>query len=107
MSNEIVIRVENLGKRYRYGGIARLSDSLRTDLTDWARGLLRLRGEERPPGAPHHASFRQVQAHRLDADPNYFWALRDVNLEIKRGEVVRSEERRVGKECRSRWSPYH
>ena len=23
------------------------------------------------------------------------------------GGVVRSEERRVGKECRSRWSPYH
>ena len=22
-------------------------------------------------------------------------------------EVSRSEERRVGKECRSRWSPYH
>ena len=22
-------------------------------------------------------------------------------------EKVRSEERRVGKECRSRWSPYH
>ena len=22
-------------------------------------------------------------------------------------EYVRSEERRVGKECRSRWSPYH
>ena len=22
-------------------------------------------------------------------------------------EFVRSEERRVGKECRSRWSPYH
>src|SRR3712207_9288216 len=24
-----------------------------------------------------------------------------------RGGEVRSEERRVGKECRSRWSPYH
>ena len=24
-----------------------------------------------------------------------------------RDRVVRSEERRVGKECRSRWSPYH
>ena len=24
-----------------------------------------------------------------------------------RGAYVRSEERRVGKECRSRWSPYH
>ena len=23
------------------------------------------------------------------------------------GELLRSEERRVGKECRSRWSPYH
>ena len=23
------------------------------------------------------------------------------------GGFVRSEERRVGKECRSRWSPYH
>ena len=23
------------------------------------------------------------------------------------GNAVRSEERRVGKECRSRWSPYH
>ena len=22
-------------------------------------------------------------------------------------EFIRSEERRVGKECRSRWSPYH
>src|SRR3712207_8410131 len=28
---------------------------------------------------------------------------------LKKGQVVvlRSEERRVGKECRSRWSPYH
>ena len=24
-----------------------------------------------------------------------------------KGAKVRSEERRVGKECRSRWSPYH
>ena len=25
----------------------------------------------------------------------------------KKLKEVRSEERRVGKECRSRWSPYH
>ena len=25
----------------------------------------------------------------------------------KNQETLRSEERRVGKECRSRWSPYH
>ena len=27
--------------------------------------------------------------------------------EIAKEAGVRSEERRVGKECRSRWSPYH
>ena len=28
-------------------------------------------------------------------------------LEIITSNLKRSEERRVGKECRSRWSPYH
>ena len=27
--------------------------------------------------------------------------------ELKERQEKRSEERRVGKECRSRWSPYH
>ena len=26
---------------------------------------------------------------------------------LERASEIRSEERRVGKECRSRWSPYH
>src|SRR6266478_9373315 len=26
---------------------------------------------------------------------------------VETGGIARSEERRVGKECRSRWSPYH
>ena len=26
---------------------------------------------------------------------------------VRLDETTRSEERRVGKECRSRWSPYH
>ena len=30
-----------------------------------------------------------------------------LNAELLRLAVFRSEERRVGKECRSRWSPYH
>ena len=33
---------------------------------------------------------------------------RDAEVElIANGDFFRSEERRVGKECRSRWSPYH
>src|SRR3712207_8563065 len=33
--------------------------------------------------------------------------LEKIELAVERGGVARSEERRVGKECRSRWSPYH
>ena len=36
-----------------------------------------------------------------------FIALRDARLFGNLGKCTRSEERRVGKECRSRWSPYH
>ena len=35
-----------------------------------------------------------------------FYALTDPMVE-RLMKVLRSEERRVGKECRSRWSPYH
>src|SRR2546430_11939656 len=42
------------------------------------------------------------------------WDAAQLNLPIRQGYVLatdngraRSEERRVGKECRSRWSPYH
>ena len=30
-----------------------------------------------------------------------------VRPDVQEGYLARSEERRVGKECRSRWSPYH
>ena len=33
--------------------------------------------------------------------PTWKWDM--INMDF----VTRSEERRVGKECRSRWSPYH
>ena len=33
--------------------------------------------------------------------------LRDHVVWNNKGVALRSEERRVGKECRSRWSPYH
>ena len=33
--------------------------------------------------------------------------LEEKEREIENLKYIRSEERRVGKECRSRWSPYH
>ena len=36
------------------------------------------------------------------------WVNKRYGVVIKsESEILRSEERRVGKECRSRWSPYH
>src|SRR3712207_9547544 len=35
------------------------------------------------------------------------FTIRKVSAGIGVERIIRSEERRVGKECRSRWSPYH
>ena len=43
---------------------------------------------------------------RLD-DASHFSNLQKWNKIEKILDKYRSEERRVGKECRSRWSPYH
>ena len=52
-------------------------------------------------------SFRGVMA---DADTERRKSIPEwgnLNLFWYRPKTARSEERRVGKECRSRWSPYH
>ena len=41
----------------------------------------------------------------LDYTPEEIEGLLDLAADLKAKK--RSEERRVGKECRSRWSPYH
>src|SRR3712207_665187 len=41
-----------------------------------------------------------------DEQPTHLAVAFDVGRKTFRSEI-RSEERRVGKECRSRWSPYH
>src|SRR5207248_5450191 len=43
-------------------------------------------------------------AHRIRARPR---AAPAQGLGLRHGRAPRSEERRVGKECRSRWSTYH
>ena len=73
----------------------------------------------------------KIEARHLNLYYGQKHALKDVSLDIKENKItafigpsgcgkstflktlnrmndyVRSEERRVGKECRSRWSPYH
>ena len=50
--------------------------------------------------AEHALDPAYAQAIGVDLENLYF-------SQPDNGEQARSEERRVGKECRSRWSPYH
>src|SRR5688572_2707625 len=50
-------------------------------------------------GTEHHAII-DVWKYEFPLSP-------DAQAGLARALAVRSEERRVGKECRSRWSPYH
>ena len=52
-----------------------------------------------------HRSFSQVQ--QILQDGLNDQKREKAEAEKLRDETTRSEERRVGKECRSRWSPYH
>src|SRR2546430_2826817 len=52
--------------------------------------------------------LRSSEARRLKAPPTELLVLaRYVSRRRVHRDAPRSEERRVGKECRSRWSPYH
>ena len=59
------------------------------------------REEGRTPVSRLHE--REVRIQPIEPLPHAIEAAVQLNC----GWQVRSEERRVGKECRSRWSPYH
>ncbi len=84
--SDVVIKVENLSKRYRLGLIGRTS--LHEDLARW---WARLHGQPDP-------SLRLDQLQRLEtagrtgglagSGLEHVWALRDVSFDVKRGEVL-------------------
>ena len=65
-----------------------------------------------PPVAPQTLAalqslgIRSIEELRDTGSVQAFLLLKAAGLTVTRS-VLRSEERRVGKECRSRWSPYH
>ena len=75
--NDVVIKIENLSKKYRLGVISR--QMLVDQIESWVARKLR-----RPD--PHASVFDQ-QTDRMPT-PYDFWALQDINLEIKKGDVV-------------------
>ena len=50
------------------------------------------------------AAIEQIQS---ELDVHNIWRIKNPTTRSYTWSQSRSEERRVGKECRSRWSPYH
>jgi lipopolysaccharide transport system ATP-binding protein len=77
--SDTAIRVENLGKQFRYGLAPTRYRTLRETLSDAAR-------------APWHAArmaFGMTAADDGPSDrPGKFWALKDLNFEVKKGKVL-------------------
>ena len=67
-------------------------------------------GDQMTLDGPHpKGDLRRTRAAAENIVPNSTGAAKAIGLIIPElnKKVLRSEERRVGKECRSRWSPYH
>ena len=56
---------------------------------------------------PHMPKTAKPLEVRMGSGKGLLKKLEDMSGESMARNPVRSEERRVGKECRSRWSPYH
>lgn len=76
--SDTVIRIENVSKLYRLGMIG--TGTLAHDLNRW---WARVRGKEDP-----YAKIGQVNDRTQEADGDYVWALKDIDLEVKQGEVL-------------------
>ncbi|MGV8813816.1 MAG: ABC transporter ATP-binding protein [Gelidibacter sp.] len=74
----IILKAENISKQYRLGLVG--TGTISHDLNRW---WARVRGKEDP-----FLKVGSVNDRSTKADSDYVWALRDINFEVKKGEVL-------------------
>src|SRR3712207_7410849 len=81
---------------------------------DWSSDVCSSDLDTIDPGSSWSAVWKNVRtdaAYGVSLSPTGATLLKSCSLRVTRvwneQRPTRSEERRVGKECRSRWSPYH
>src|SRR5260370_36648842 len=89
---------------HRGGRMGVHPDPLAKGLGFSARGVDLVVAERLPAALPNALGGKNLDDVGAVGD-----GLADMGADLveRQAGVVRSEERRVGKECRSRWSPYH
>ena len=76
--NNIILKVENISKQYRLGVVG--TGTISHDLNRfWAR----IRGKEDP-----YLKVGDINNRAVKADSNYVWALKNINFDVKKGEVL-------------------
>ena len=78
MKEDIILKVENLSKQYRLGIIG--TGTLSHDLN---RFFARIRGKEDP-----YLKIGESNDRTSKGESDYVWALKDINFEVKKGEVL-------------------
>jgi lipopolysaccharide transport system ATP-binding protein len=76
--SDIAIKVENLGKLYRLGEVG--TGTISHDLNRW---WARMRGKEDP-----FAKIGETNDRTKTGDSKYVWAVKDLNFEVRQGEVL-------------------
>ena len=76
--SEVILKVENINKQYRLGTVG--TGTLSHDLN---RFWHKIRGKEDP-----YLKVGTVNDRSKKASSDYVWALRDINFEVKRGEIL-------------------
>ncbi|MGY5847672.1 ABC transporter ATP-binding protein [Salegentibacter sp. HM20] len=74
----VILKAENISKQYRLGTVG--TGSLQHDINRWWH---RLQGKEDP-----YLKIGSVNDRSARATEDYVWALRDINFEVKQGEVL-------------------
>jgi lipopolysaccharide transport system ATP-binding protein len=76
--NDIAIKFENISKQYRLGQIG--TGTLSHDLNRW---WYKMRGKDDPYLKIGDTNYREKKG-----ESEYVWALRDINFDVKNGEVL-------------------
>ncbi|MCC7378713.1 MAG: ATP-binding cassette domain-containing protein, partial [Chitinophagaceae bacterium] len=77
--SDIVIKVENLSKQYRLGTVG--TGTLGHDLNRWWQTTV-LRKED------PYLMIGETNDRSIKGNSEYVWALRDINFDVKQGEVL-------------------
>src|ERR1700750_1281885 len=76
--SDAVIKIENVSKLYRLGEVG--TGTISHDLNRW---WAKIRGKEDP-----FAKIGETNDRTTEGDSDYVWALKNINFEVKRGEVL-------------------